>query len=157
MGFPTRPNRAAFGPDYENERPVTDVKREIGAGIFNLSFWQLAGLSRVAPRAILVASVSGGAVTTTHQMLAWDPNGELPLLAWTYDGVGEYSVALDDQYPDEQGTDVDTALVGGLAGAMGTVAAFPLVELSSDHEATVYFFDAAGSAADPDSFIVCFW
>ena len=156
-GFPTRPNRAAFGPTYEEERPVQDAKREIGADIFNLSFWQLSGLGRVAPKAVLVCSVSGSAVTTEEQMLAFDPDDQLSKLTWSYGGVGDYSVAFQQQYPDEQGNDVNLALIGGVAVAMGATPRLGSVDLTSAYEADVYFATDAGAAVDPAGFVVFFW
>jgi hypothetical protein len=150
-GFPTRPNRVAFGPDYEDERAVQDTKREIGAGIFNLSFWQLAGIGRVIPKAVLFCAVAGSACTTTMQLLSFDPNGMLGLLTWTYDGVGEYSIAFASQYPDELGNNVNLSLTGGIALATGATPLPGSVEMSSGYEATINF------ASDPAAFVVIFW
>jgi len=89
--------------------------RENSAANFNLSFWQLAGLGRVDPRAVLRCTVSGGVVTTVDQLLAWDANGGLSPLAWTYKGVGFYEFAFAVQYPDERGINVNLVLTAGLA------------------------------------------
>jgi hypothetical protein len=111
-GFPNRANRAALGPTYEEWMPVTDPNREISAAIQNLDFWQLAGVSQTAPLGILLATVSGGAVTTAAQSLAWDPNGALGLLSWTYEAAGAFSFAFSSQYPDQRGTSVNLILAG---------------------------------------------
>lgn len=156
-GFPVRPNRTAFGGDYVDERPVEDTEKEISASIFNLSFWQLAGLGRVIPKAVLVCSVAGGVVTTDYQLLVFDPNGSLSTLTWTYNGVGDYSLAFASQYPDENGTNQNLSLVGALAGVMDSTPVISSVDLTSGYEADVYFLDDAGAAADPAGFVVVFW
>jgi len=149
-GFPNRPDRTDFGPTYEDERPVQDAKREIAASIFNMDFWQLAGLGKVAPKAVLVCTVSG-AVTTTDQMLAFDPNANLSTLTWTYNGVGDYDLAFSSQYPDELGNNVNLSLVGGIALATGSSPLVGSVDLTSGYELTVNF------ASDPSGFILILW
>jgi hypothetical protein len=150
-GFPTRPNRVAYGPDYEDERAVQDAKREIGAGIFNLGFWQLAGLGRVAPKAIMFCDVAGSTCVTAQQLLAFDPNGLLSNMIWTYDGVGRYSVAFLNQYPDELGNSVNLALIGGIALSTASDPLVGSVVLTNDHVASVHF------VSDPSSFVVLLW
>jgi hypothetical protein len=114
-GFPTRANRAAFGPTLQDYKPVTDPTREIGAATLNLSHWQLAGLGRVAARAVLRCTVSGGVVTTAEQLLAWDANGSISPIVWTYLGVGFYRFAFATSYHDELGNDVNLILTTPLA------------------------------------------
>ena len=156
-GFPTRPNRDAFGPDYEDERPVQDVKREVGASIFNLLFHQVAGLGRVAPKAVLICTYAAGVVTTAYQMLAFDPNSELSLLTWVYVGAGNYQFAFASQYADEQGNLTNLSLIGGAAFAMGSTPRLGSVDLSSGYEGSVRFMTHVGVAANPASFVVVLW
>jgi hypothetical protein len=113
-GFPLRANRTTLGPTYEDYKPVTDTKREIAADIYNTAFWQLAGLSQTAPLGWLLCTVSGGAVTTQEQALAWDPNGGLSALTWTYLNAGVYVFAFSSQYPDERGVNTNLVLRAGL-------------------------------------------
>jgi len=150
-GFPTRPSRTSFGPDYEDERPVQDSKREVGAGIFNLGFWQLAGVGRVSPRVVLFCAVAGSACTTVQQMLAFDPDGLLGLLTWTYNGAGSYSIAFASQYPDELGNDINVSLLGGIALSASSSPLVGSVEMTSAYEATVHF------ASDPTDFVMVLW
>lgn len=119
-GFPTRANRAAFGPTLSEYKPVTDPTREIGAQTFNLDFWQLAGVGRVVPRAVLRCTVSGGVVTTADQLLAWDANAGLSPISWTYHGVGAYEFTFASQYPDERGVNVNLILTAGAASQVPT-------------------------------------
>jgi hypothetical protein len=114
-GFPTRADRDAFGPTMENETPIENPKREIGAETINLAWWQLGGLGRVSPKIILRATVSGSTATTVYQGFAFDPNSDLANITWTYNGIGYYSFTLSSQYPDENGTNRALALQGGLA------------------------------------------
>ena len=113
-GFPTRANRAAFGPTRQDFKPVTDPVRENGAADYNLAYWQLAGLGRVTPRAVLRCTVSGGVVTTADQLIAWDANAGLSPLTWTYRGVGFYEFAFAATYPNELGSNIATVLMAGL-------------------------------------------
>lgn len=119
-GFPTRANRTAFGPTLTEYKPVTDPTREIGATTFNLDFWQLAGVGRVVPRAVLRCTVSGGVVTTADQLLAWDANAGLSPITWTYHGVGAYGFTFASQYPDERGINVNLAFTDGVAWQVPT-------------------------------------
>jgi len=114
-GFPTRANRVAFGPTRQDYKPVTDPVRQNSAADFNLAYWQLAGIGRVAPRAVLRCTVAGGVVTTAEQLIAWDSNGALSPLTWTYRGVGFYEFAFAAQYPNELGSNTSLVLMSGLA------------------------------------------
>jgi hypothetical protein len=114
-GFPTRTNRTALGGTYEDYKPVTDALREISASTYNLNFWQVAGLSQSAPIGWLLCTVSGAAVTTAEQALAWDPDGGLAPLTWTYKATGVYEFEFAQQYPDQRGVDINLVLRGAVA------------------------------------------
>ena len=150
-GFPNRPDRTDYGPEYADERPVTDASREIAASIFNMDFWQLAGLGKIAPKAVLMCSVAGGVVTTDEQMLAFDPNAALSTLTWTYVGVGDFDLDFSSQYPDELGNNVNLSLVGGIVLATGTSPLVGSVEMVSGYEISVHF------ASDPTGFALVLW
>lgn len=115
MGFPTRSNRSAFGPTREDYKPVTDPIRQNSAEDFNLLYWQVAGLDQVTPRAILRCSVSGGVVTTEDQQLAWDAEGALSAITWTYHGVGAYEWAFASSYNNEKGSSTSLVLFAAQA------------------------------------------
>lgn len=110
MGFPTRSNRSAFGPTRVDYKPVTDPTRQNSAADFNTLFWQVAGLGQVTPRAVLRCTVSGGVVTTVDQQLAWDAEGALSPISWTYHNVGVYEWAFASQYPNELGVNTNLVL-----------------------------------------------
>ena len=155
-GFPARPNRDAFGPTLEDEAPVENPKREIGADTFNLSWWQVAGLGKVVPKAWLKCTVAGAAITTNSQGLAFDPEGALGVLTWVYVGVGSYTIEFASQYADEDGTLINLSLVAGSAHPMGTASEFGVVDLTSGYQAAVRFFDDTGAPVDPGEFVVYF-
>ena len=113
-GLPTRSNRDAFGPDYQNVRPVSDPTKEIGANIINLQMWDLAGAVQTIPKAFIKARVVGGVVSVIEQMLSFDPNSVQSLIPFVYVGAGNYTFAFDAQYPNELGNDVNTGLIGGI-------------------------------------------
>ena len=113
-GFPTRTNRSALGPALENMREVTDPRREIGADVFTLAWWNLIGLSRTGPIALFKCSVSGGVVTVESQSLAWDPAGGIADITFTYEAAGRYSFAFASTYPDQRGTSMSLSLIAGM-------------------------------------------
>lgn len=111
MGFPTRSTRSAFGPRLEDRFPVVDPTKEIPASAFNLAFWQLAGLSLVTPRAIVVAKGTPSGVERSASQEAWNPDGGIvPQL--TRESAGVYTVTYPATAKDEQGNSVSIALLG---------------------------------------------
>jgi hypothetical protein len=157
-GFPTRPNRDSFGPTFENERPVANPRREAGADLFNLMAWQSSGMGLTVPRAVLTAGVSGTTITTDYQGIAFDPNGDLSLISWTYAAVGRYTFAFAQNYNDENGISRTLELVAGIAHPINqTGFAVGVVNLTSLYEGEVRFFDAAGAAVDVSGFIIQLW
>ena len=114
MGFPTRANRTNFGPTFENERPVTNPKREFGAGSCNLLCWQVSGLSQTGMKAAISATVSGSTVTPVFYGLAFDPDSETSPITFTRVSTGVYSFAFNEQYPDEQSVNRNLGLSAGL-------------------------------------------
>jgi len=102
--FPLLPSRTDFGPTYQNERPVENPEREIGATIYNSAFWDLAGTCRSSARGWFKFSWDGALVTTDAQGFAWDPNGALADLTVTRVNQGVYSFAFSAQYADDTGT-----------------------------------------------------
>jgi len=112
-GFPTRTSRDGFGPTLENERAVKNEKIEISAERFNSAWWNLAGLSQVGAKALIHATVSGGVVTNAFQSFAFDPNGAVSPITFTYEAAGWFSFALSATYPDETGASIATALESG--------------------------------------------
>lgn len=120
-GFPTRASRSSLGPTYENEAPVTDPTREIDASVYNINFWQVAGISQTSPIVVIKATVSGGVVTTQEQALAWDPNSGISKISFVYEAAGIYSFAFSSQYPDERGTNVSLTLRSGLVTASNSI------------------------------------
>lgn len=112
-GFPSRPGRNAFGPEFENATPIRNPKQNVGAEFMNLASWQLAGAGLVIPRALVKCRVSGAAITVSWQNLSWDPKGELALITAVYLGAGDYRLEFAANYADETGVPVPFDLVGG--------------------------------------------
>lgn len=156
-GFPNKPSRTDFGPEYENEFPVRNPKREMGEDIVNLLMWQVAGAGVVAPKAVLVVSHSGSTVTTTHQLLAFDPNSSVSPIPWVDAGTGQYAFTFADKYPDQNGNDQNLDLKAGIAFAQGSSPRLGSVDLTSGYEGEVFFETDAGAAVDVDEFIVVLW
>jgi hypothetical protein len=102
-GFPTRPSRRVFGPTMKNAGDVINAETDVGAELFNLSWWQVAGLG-VAGALAFVHVSSAGALVSTGQ--AWNPNGDVslnPAVART--GAGVYTVTFETLYDDESGVE----------------------------------------------------
>lgn len=161
-GFPNRPIRATLGPALEDEFPVTNPKKEQGADVFTLGWWQVAGAGLVVPRAVLfVDVVAATSATTTSQMLAWDVDQSLALLGWTYVGLGNFDITFASQYVDQTDTLRTLTLLGGFASVTDTVDELDhraRVIVTAPNTATVRVFDAAtlGTGIDRD-FMVAFW
>lgn len=113
-GFPTRSSRTSFGPTYEEERPVTNPKRELSQGVVNQIMWNVAGLSQVAPLAWFHCSVSGTTVTVEDQSLAWDPDSDLGNITFSYEGEGHYKFTFASSYEDETGGSITTTIKAGV-------------------------------------------
>ena len=160
-GFPNRPIRDNFGPTLEDTFPVTNPKKEIGAGSFNLGWWQLAGTGLVVPRAVLfVDVVAATSATTIAQMIAWDPNQELAFLSWTYVGTGNYDLTFSTQYEDETGTLQTLVLKGGIVSVIDTTdeAAYQTrAVVTGPNTVTVRVYAANGTTAADRDFAVVLW
>lgn len=156
-GFPGRPDRNEFGPTYEDERPVENPKRELGQAVVNLNMWQVAGMGLVSPKVVISTTVAGSAVTVVNQMLAWDPNQDLANISVSYDGVGNYSFAFQSSYPNEDGNNVSTGLIGGTALPNTAANINGVLNMTSGYEGNIRLFDAdAGTAIDAD-FLLVIW
>ncbi len=158
-GFPTRPNRATFGPTFENEWPVANPKKEWSADLVNLLCWQAAGLSQVVPRAVITGTVSGGVVTTVYQGLAFDPNGTVSKLSFAYAAAGRYTFEFDQTYNDENGNARNLDLVAGVVTPMNAAAAFGVgvVNLTDGYSGEIRFYTDTGTQVDPDEFVLQLW
>ena len=161
-GWPIRPSRASFGPTYENERAVKDPKKDIGAPIFNLDFWQLAGMGLVVPRAAIVFTVDAVPAVSAvpYQGLAWDPDSDIPVLAVARTGVGVYDIPFVASYPDENGQAQALALIAGGGFNMSPTPNIVKVHFPAPPAAQVLVFDMAGAPADPPpttNTLVLFW
>jgi hypothetical protein len=114
-GFPNRPSLSSLGPTLVDTSPVRDPRKQVGADLMNLLRWQVAGLSAISPRAIILATVDpsgGGSATTVAQRLAWDADGAVPLATWVYSAVGNYTWTLSaGSYPDKDGDTIALAWV----------------------------------------------
>jgi hypothetical protein len=153
MTFPARPNRTAFGPDYEDAKPVRNPKQQLGAEVINDVFWQVAGLGMASNRFLLSCTTSGGALTLENQNLAWDPKQDLAPITSLYVGVGHYRFTFDTEYPNRLGDMVTTSFAG--------VTAIPNTATRRFFHCTwvanvvdVYFSDSAGAAVDVAEFAV---
>jgi hypothetical protein len=156
-GFPGRPDRAQFGPTYEDEFPVENPKRELGEAVINLNMWQLAGVGLVSPKVVITATVSGSAVTVTNQLLAWDPNQTGAAITIAYNSTGNYTPTFASTYTDEDGNNVATGLIGGTVFPNTSANINGVFNRTSGYQGVIYLFDAdAGTPIDAD-FTLVIW
>lgn len=155
-GFPNRPTRTDYGPTREDERPVQNPKRELGATDMNLSFQQIAGMGLVVPRVAIGVDSQGTPVQANfYQGLAWDPQQTLPDIVVTRNGVGDYTAVFQATYADETNTQIATALKAGLASPVGTGNLNGIVELPDAQTANIFLFTAdTGVVIDSDFFLL---
>jgi hypothetical protein len=157
-GYPNRIARSSLGPDVIDTWPVKDERKAIPARTYNLNWWQVAGSQLCVPRGVVGATVSGTTVTTDYQTLAWDPEGGLPLLVWTYDSVGDYSFDFPNTtYPDEAGNDVPLVIPFGMAQARELVGGNLVgggVVMSGPKTGSVKLQDFASTDVDADFFML---
>ncbi|MCP4674330.1 MAG: hypothetical protein GY854_02190 [Deltaproteobacteria bacterium] len=157
-GFPTRPNRNAFGPTFVNERPVANPQKEASADLVNLLCWQTGGMGQVSPRVVITGTVSGGSVTTVYQGLAFDPDGIVSTISFGYAEAGRYTFEFTQTYEDENGNARNLDLAAGVATPMNSSSfGVGVVNLTNGYSGEIRFFDAAGLLTDPDAFILQLW
>jgi len=147
-GFPTRPSRDDFGPEYKNTRPKRSADKELDASVFNLHCHQVAGLGAVSCLCWIEGGIIAGPdVARVAHAEAWNPKGletgayTPPALART--GVGVYTFAYASTYPDETGAAIATNLQypWGLALGKTNDAAMVLVEMADAVSGTIRVFD----------------
>lgn len=149
-GWPGRPSRAAFGPTRANDGVVTDPTKFVSAADYNLTFWQVAGISAgFAARAWALLKWDGAALTLQASGETWDPNG-LVLPAVSRTGAGVYLVTYAATSPDMDGAAIATGLIAGRAAAQSlaniTAVAVPR---ANGYEVDVQLFTAnTGAAVD---------
>lgn len=157
-GFPRRPTRTSFGPTFQDVKPVVNPTQEASADMVNLLAWQVAGMSQVVPRGVLTATVSGSAVTTVYQGFAFDPNGALSNITFTYVAAGRYSFELSSTYEDQNGNSRSLDLVGGVVSAQNTTSLFTgIVNMATGYSGEVRIFDSSGTLADTPAFLLQLW
>lgn len=145
-GSPLRPSRAAFGPRYRNRRPVLNPEKEVGEAVFNLAFWQLAGLG-----------VTGGAMTSTlltaegalvSSAESWDPDGSGTPPVVEHLGTGIYRVTYPASVPDETGAEQMVELRAAKAYPQTTADVRAVAEVGQARFVTVHVRNAAGTHVD---------
>jgi hypothetical protein len=157
-GFPIRPERDGFGPPLEDERPVENPRKEIGAGAFNLAWWQLAGIGRTVERVTLLGRWDGALMQNDYQAFAWDPEGLLPPIIPTRSGVGVYKVTFAANYPDETGTNRSIAIVAHGAHPQPAAGAGPFTAHTLKLSATeIEIRTFSGGVAADVPFLLLVW
>ena len=130
-GFPRIPTRAAFGPTFENVRPVRDPRTELDAATMNLLAWQVAGASQTIPLALLVMQPAPPNLGISLHFEAWATaqDGAPPVLE--YLGIGSYRVTYPVTAPDENGTAIAFAPRACMAFAQGSLVVVAFAAISA--------------------------
>lgn len=119
MGFPNVPSRAAFGPEpLINKSEVNDNRKEIGAGTFNLAWWQLAGCGLCVDAAYAIIDSGGNLL---HSGEVWDPNG-LVAPSVAHPGAGVYELTYPASAVDETNASHPIVLKAGAVTVQGATA-----------------------------------
>lgn len=156
MGFPDRPPRIGFGPQMRNKRPPINSETDLTADQMNLDFWQIAGAGRTLPMTMILFD-GGGTPAVIFQAAAYDPNQELPLIAFVKNGTGDYTFTFDATYDDEKGQPISfvprMSIAAAQGGAAGTKAT-PLLPVGQD--VLVEVRNAAEALVD-GTFVLAVW
>lgn len=157
-GFPNRPSRAAFGPTYEDEIPVQDPKRELGADTVNLSMWQVAGAGRTLPMALVLYDPNTESIL--YQTLAFDPRQELGDISIVRDNAGQYTMTFEATYQDQRGSDIE--FLPKFAIAFCQWSTLPGSRVSANAKVNgldveIEVLDSNPGYVDPDAIVVAVW
>jgi hypothetical protein len=161
-GFPTRPDRNAFGATMVNSGAVRDPSRHLDASVWNLMAWQVAGLGLLAPRAMLYFNAAAFSAIVARAE-AWNPkregSGAYADPEITVNGAGNYTVAWPSSIPDELGN--------ALSLAFSFAQAFPVnadpsvlkkaqaaIVSGTPYQIRVCVFDAAGALEHGNDVVV---
>lgn len=160
-GFPALLTRLGLGQTFRNRGRIRNPNEEADANVFNLAFWQLAGMNGMVSKAMFVGSISGTTLTTRRKWLAWDPNAELPasVLVLTRTGLGTYTYAFDaSSYADHDGNLISLALDVGVGAAYLSASTdrwtVQVVPSTDGYTGTIYTRNSAEALADPTVFAV---
>jgi hypothetical protein len=124
--FPNRLIRSQLGPKLVDNYPVENPKSELGAATFNPSFWSVAGMTGILPRAALVARWNGSSFDISHQREAWNAENDQAHPSLARFGTGQYTYTFAATYLDEDGVAVPTVLVAARVAAVVASAGGPM-------------------------------
>lgn len=156
---PETPDLSTFGAPYLDADAVVDPETEMAASAMNLLATQVVATGHTAPRAWALCTISGGVITLADHDAVWGSGaGVAPVAARSSAGV--YTVTWASAYDDLQDVPESHSTILRAAVASGYAAAGARIVngyLSSAIVATVKAYDAAGVAADVDTFTVTVW
>jgi hypothetical protein len=158
-GWPNLISRLALGPALENVKPVKNNKRQLGAEVFKLAWWQLAGCGIMVPRCWAALRGSDAGAFSAASLLgsgeAWDPDSlYLPTIARVSAGV--YTLEYGSTYPDADGVAAATNLSFGWGHALGATANRVVVVERVDDRTLKARVTTGTTAAPVDSDLIVF-
>lgn len=109
-----------------NKRNPINLETDLTADQMNLDFWQISGAGRTLPMTIILFD-GGVTPSVLFQAAAYDPNQELPPIAFVKNGTGDYTFTFESTYENEQGAPTSFVprysmafVQGGVAGTIAT-------------------------------------
>jgi hypothetical protein len=118
ISFPKRAQRSSFGPKLVNNYPAENPQSDVPDTALNGMFWGVAGMGLILPRAVVVATYTGGQFVISHQAEAWNPEGDQAHPTLARSAAGRYSYTFAASYLDEDGTAIPTDVRAARATAM---------------------------------------
>jgi len=145
-GFPRIPSRSAFGPTFQNVRPVKDPARELDAATMNLLAWQVAGAGRTVPQAWL--TYDGSIPSMVDYREAFSPRVDVGIPGNVKNGTGDYTFTYAATYEDENGAEVSFAPSMAIAAVQNGAAGVEATAAVSGQTIRVRVRNAAGTFVD---------
>lgn len=117
-GWPVPPALSALadGPLVDEKHP-DDPRKDLGAEVLYLAWWQTAGLGLVLPKLVLV--IEPATPTLRLGLFSWDQTvysattSPFPWFGFTVNAGGDYEIALDATVPDMDGAMVAHGVTAG--------------------------------------------
>ncbi len=152
-GWPDRITRDDLGPELADLLPAPNGQTFLGAVVFTLAWWVLAGAARPTTRAW--AGVDGAADSVLGHGEAWYPNADGPPPTLVKNGTGDYTLTYVNA-PNESGQTKALGLSYAKAHAQ-TTSNINAVATVSGNDVTVHTFTAdTGAAVDATVFVEVF-
>ena len=113
--YPARITRESLGPRFVNTRPVKDPRKDLSADVMNLVCDTVAGTAATAYKAVVLFRGDATGTDILEHREAWDPDrvGDRgPSVV--REAEGAYLVSFQSTYPDQNGVERSTGIIGAV-------------------------------------------